>query len=69
MTALDDGQEWYERGDIVTLGGYLPDDDENPGFDLAVNPTKYDPGTTHDSWICWLDMVPALQERLRNGNE
>lgn len=70
MAALDDGQEWYEAGDIVTMGGYLPDDDdENPAHDLAVNPTKHDPGQTHDNWTYWSDLSADMQERLRNGYE
>lgn len=61
LELLDDGQEWWNDGDDVSLGGYLPEDeDDNPAFALAVN------GEENDSWASWADLPPDIQERLTN---
>lgn len=62
LTQLDDGQEWWKEGDAVTLGGYMPDENNpNPGLDLAVNET------IHDNWTTWDDLPENIRTRLENA--
>lgn len=54
MTALNDGQEWYQPGDTVRLAGYS----DTEAVDLQVN------GTTHDGWTTRGELPPEILIRL-----
>ena len=60
MAELDDGQGWYEAGDAVVIGGYLPTDDEiNPAFSLSVNGEA-----VCENWIFWYNVPDSVKARL-----
>ncbi len=54
MKALDDGQDWYEPGDVVRLAGYS----DHQELGLSVN------GTSHDNWTYRHELPPAILIRL-----
>lgn len=59
MAELDDGQGWYEPGDTVHLGGYLPEGERHDSaLDLNVN------GRTEDNWTCFLALPTWILDRL-----
>ena len=59
MAQLDDGQDFYDPGDDVTLGGYVPEDGENSGIDISIN------GRTTDNWTTWSELPANIRDRMR----